>query len=148
MAFTGRQGEMTSLDRLLKEPYNPHTPALATIVGVGGVGKTALAVHWASQVADQFPDGQLFADLRGYDEEHAPVSPAAVLDRFLRALGIGAPQIPADPDERASLFRSLLSTRKTLIVLDNVRSFHQLRPCSRVADAAWCWPPAGRAWAI
>ncbi len=65
-------------------------------MGVGGVGKTALAVHWASQVADQFPDGQLFADLRGYDEEHAPVSPAAVLDRFLRALGIGAPQIPAD----------------------------------------------------
>ncbi|PWK69386.1 DNA-binding SARP family transcriptional activator [Streptomyces sp. CG 926] len=128
MAFTGRQREMTSLDRLLKEPYNPHTPALATIVGVGGVGKTALAVHWASQVADQFPDGQLFADLRGYDEEHAPVSPAAVLDRFLRALGIGAPQIPADPDERASLFRSLLSTRKTLIVLDNVRSFDQLRP--------------------
>ncbi|MFE2292902.1 BTAD domain-containing putative transcriptional regulator [Streptomyces sp. NPDC059452] len=128
MAFTGRQGEMASLDRLLKEPYDRCTPALATIVGVGGVGKTALAVHWASQVADQFPDGQFFADLRGYDEEQAPVSPAAVLDRFLRALGIGAPQIPADPDERASLFRSLLSTRKTLIVLDNVRSFEQLRP--------------------
>lgn len=128
MAFTGRQPEMAALDRLLKEPYNPHTPALATIVGVGGVGKTALAVHWASQVADRFPDGQLFADLRGYDEEHAPVSPAAVLDRFLRALGIGAPQIPVDGDERASLFRSLLSTRRTLIVLDNVRSFHQLRP--------------------
>lgn len=128
MAFTGRQREMAALDRLLREPYTPHTPALATIVGVGGVGKTALAVHWASQVADRFPDGQLFADLRGYDEENAPVSPAAVLDRFLRALGIGAPQIPADADERGSLLRSLLSTRKTLIVLDNVRSFTQLRP--------------------
>ncbi|MDQ0986982.1 AfsR/SARP family transcriptional regulator [Streptomyces sp. V2I9] len=127
-AFTGRLTEMAQLDRLLKEPYDRHTPALATIAGVGGVGKTALAVHWASQVADQFPDGQLFADLRGYDEENPPVSSTAVLDRFLRALGIDAPQIPADPDERASLFRSLLSTRKTLILLDNVRSFQQLRP--------------------
>ncbi len=128
MGFTGRQEELAALDRLLKEPYNLHAPAVATVVGVGGVGKTALAVHWASQAADRFPDGQLFADLRGYDEEHAPVSPAAVLDRFLRALGMPAPQIPAEPDERAALFRSLLSTRRTLIVLDNVRAFAQLRP--------------------
>ncbi|NWF28790.1 tetratricopeptide repeat protein [Streptomyces sp. PKU-EA00015] len=128
MRFTGRQEELARLDRLLKEPYQPHAPALATIVGVGGVGKTALAVHWASQAADRFPDGQLFADLRGYDEENPPVSPAVVLDRFLRALGTPGPQIPAEPDERAALFRSLLSTRKALVVLDNVRSFAQLRP--------------------
>ncbi|MBT2369785.1 tetratricopeptide repeat protein [Streptomyces sp. ISL-10] len=128
MRFTGRQEELALLDRLLKEPYQPHAPALATIVGVGGVGKTALAVHWASQAAERFPDGQLFADLRGYDEENPPVSPTVVLDRFLRALGTPAPQIPAEPDERAALFRSLLSTRKALIVLDNVRSFAQLRP--------------------
>lgn len=128
MRFTGRQQELAALDRLLKEPYQSHAPVLATIAGVGGVGKTALAVHWASQAADRFPDGQLFADLRGYDEENPPVSPAAVLDRFLRALGTPAPQIPEDPDERAALFRSLLSTRRTLILLDNVRSFAQLRP--------------------
>ncbi|MER5220658.1 AfsR/SARP family transcriptional regulator [Streptomyces flaveus] len=125
--FTGRQQELASLDRLLKEPYQPHAPAVATIVGVGGVGKTALAVHWASQAAERFPDGQLFADLRGYDEENPPVSTSAVLDRFLRALGIPGPQIPEEPDERAALFRSLLSTRRMLIVLDNVRSFAQLR---------------------
>ncbi len=128
MGFTGRQAEMAALDRLLKEPHRLHAPAVATIAGAGGVGKTALAVHWASQVADRFPDGQLFADLRGYDEEHAPVSPTVVLDRFLRALGMPAPQIPAEPDERAALFRSILSTRRTLLVLDNVRSFAQLRP--------------------
>lgn len=128
LRFTGRQEELAQLDRLLKEPYQPHAPALATIVGVGGVGKTALAVHWASQAADRFPDGQLFADLRGYDEDNPPVSPTVVLDRFLRALGTPGPQIPAEPDERAALFRSLLSTRKALVVLDNVRSFAQLRP--------------------
>ncbi|MGW0607452.1 AfsR/SARP family transcriptional regulator [Streptomyces sp. NPDC002640] len=126
--FTGRQEELGALDRLLKEPYRPHAPAVATIAGVGGVGKTALAVHWASQAADRFPDGQLFADLRGYDEGSPPVSPAAVLDRFLRALGVPAPHIPEDADERGALFRSMLSTRRTLIVLDNVRSFTQLRP--------------------
>ncbi|MFD6416127.1 BTAD domain-containing putative transcriptional regulator [Streptomyces sp. NPDC060194] len=126
--FTGRQPELAALDRLLNEPYLRHAPTLATIAGVGGVGKTALAVHWASQAAERFPDGQLFADLRGFDEETAPVSPAAVLDRFLRALGTPAPQIPEESDERAALFRSLLSTRKMLIVLDNVRSFAQLRP--------------------
>jgi DNA-binding SARP family transcriptional activator len=128
VAFTGRQQELAALDGLLTEPRDSRTPAVVTVVGMGGVGKTALAVHWANQVAGQFPDGQLFADLRGYDDQHEPVSPTAVLDRFLRSLGVPAAQIPPDPEERAGLFRSVLDTKRTLILLDNVRSFSQLRP--------------------
>ncbi|WP_308109429.1 AfsR/SARP family transcriptional regulator [Streptomyces antimicrobicus] len=126
-SFTGRTGELAALDRLLDHQGGASLP-VGSVVGTGGVGKTALAVQWAHQVASRFPDGQLFADLRGYDEEEAPRRPAAVLDRFLRALGVPGPQIPADQNERTALFRSVLDGRRVLIVLDNARSFQQVRP--------------------
>ncbi|MEU9031360.1 BTAD domain-containing putative transcriptional regulator [Streptomyces sp. NPDC048383] len=125
-SFTGRATELASLDRLLEHQGGPSLP-VGSIVGTGGVGKTALAVHWSHQVASRFPDGQLFADLRGYDEE-APRRPGAVLDRFLRALGVPGPQIPDEQAERTALFRSVLDGRRVLIVLDNARSFQQIRP--------------------
>ncbi|MGW2424535.1 BTAD domain-containing putative transcriptional regulator [Streptomyces sp. NPDC001709] len=126
-SFTGRRDELATLDRLLDHLDGAALP-VGSITGTGGVGKTALAVHWSHQVAARFPDGQLFADLRGYDEEEAPRKPSAVLDRFLRALGVPGPQIPADQVERTALFRSVLGGRRVLIVLDNARSFAQIRP--------------------
>ncbi|MFJ3928189.1 BTAD domain-containing putative transcriptional regulator [Streptomyces sp. NPDC090022] len=126
-SFTGRHGELAALDRLLDSVGGPSLP-IGSITGTGGVGKSALAVHWSHQVAARFPDGQLFADLRGYDEEEEPRRPAAVLDRFLRALGVPGPQIPADQVERTALFRSVLDGRRMLIVLDNARSYQQIRP--------------------
>ncbi|MFF1646913.1 BTAD domain-containing putative transcriptional regulator [Streptomyces sp. NPDC058240] len=126
-SFTGRHPELASLDRLLDHLDGGALP-VGSITGTGGVGKTALAVHWAHQVVARFPDGQLFADMRGYDEAEAPRRPGAVLDRFLRALGVPGPQIPADQNERTALFRSVLGGRRVLVVLDNARSFQQIRP--------------------
>ncbi len=116
--FTGRTGELHELDR-------PHS--LSVITGAAGVGKTALAVHWAHRVRDRFPDGQLFIDLCGYSA--APtVHPAGALARFLRALGVPAEQIPSATEEVAALYRSLLADRRMLIVLDNANSADQIRP--------------------
>ncbi|MCX5203684.1 tetratricopeptide repeat protein [Streptomyces sp. NBC_00237] len=126
-SFTGRNSELASLDRLLDQLDGQALP-VGSIIGPGGVGKTALAVHWAHQVVARFPDGQLFADMRGYDEAEEPRRPGAVLDRFLRALGVPGPQIPTDENERTALFRSVLGGRRVLIVLDNARSFRQIRP--------------------
>ncbi|MFE7762195.1 BTAD domain-containing putative transcriptional regulator [Streptomyces sp. NPDC057438] len=126
-SFTGRTAELAALDRLLDQ-VGGGALTVGAVAGTGGVGKTALAVHWAHQVVARFPDGQLYADLRGYDGEEAPRRPDAVLDGFLRALGVPAPQIPADRHERADLFRSMLDGRRVLIVLDNARSFAQIRP--------------------
>ncbi|MFE0100176.1 BTAD domain-containing putative transcriptional regulator [Streptomyces sp. NPDC059009] len=126
-SFTGRAPELAALDRLLDHLGGTALP-VGSLTGTGGVGKTALAVHWAHQVVARFPDGQLFADMRGYDEDEAPRRPGAVLDRFLRALGVPGPQIPADQVERTALFRSVLDGRRVLIVLDNARSYQQIRP--------------------
>ncbi|WP_158939497.1 BTAD domain-containing putative transcriptional regulator [Streptomyces sp. NRRL S-87] len=127
-SFTGRAQELSALDRMLDERLGQSPLTMAAISGIGGVGKTALALQWANQIAARFPDGQLYTDLRGYDETYEPVAPAITLDRFLRDLGVPAPQIPADPGDRAALYRSVLGGKRVLIVLDNARSFRQIRP--------------------
>ncbi|HEU4427034.1 MAG TPA: tetratricopeptide repeat protein, partial [Pilimelia sp.] len=90
-------------------------------------GKTALAVHWAYQIRDRFPDGQLYANLRGYAPA-PPMRPIDVLTGFLRAMGVTADRIPADEQQATALYRSVLAGRRLLVVLDNARSAGQIRP--------------------
>src|SRR5579875_2855134 len=103
----------------------PATLVISAAGGTAGVGKTALAVHWAHQVAGRFPDGQLYVNLRGDDR---PVPPAEALAAFLRSLGVPDPEIPPEEAERAARYRSLLAGRTMLIVLDNAGSAEQVRP--------------------
>ncbi len=114
-AFTGRSAELAALDELA----DGDQPGVALVTGAGGVGKTALAVHWAYHARDRYPDGQLFASLHGY-AAGPPARPGEVLARFLHALGVPAHQVPQDVEEAAALYRSLLWDRRMLVVLDNV----------------------------
>lgn len=126
--FTGRQLEIFETDTVLdRVAHTPTTPVILAVTGTAGVGKTALAVHWAHRVTGSFPDGQLYLDLHGYHPDR-PVDPAAALAAFLRALGVAPGTLPDDTDERAALYRSLLAHRRTLIVLDNASSVDQVRP--------------------
>jgi DNA-binding SARP family transcriptional activator len=116
--FTGRSSHLRQLDRGSR---------IITIVGPPGVGKSALTLHWAHSVTNRFPDGQLFLDLRGFDRQLPPVSPEQALARLLRGLGVPAERIPAEADEQASRYRTLLATRRVLVVLDNAASSAQVR---------------------
>lgn len=126
-SFTGRLSQLRRLDAL-SFGSGPASAVVVTLIsGMAGVGKTALAVHWARRVRNRFPDGQLWVNLRGHAPGE-PLSPAEVLTRFLHALGVPAEQVPVDLDEMAALYRSLLAGRRALIVLDNARSAEQVRP--------------------
>jgi DNA-binding SARP family transcriptional activator/Tfp pilus assembly protein PilF len=125
--FTGRHAYLESLDALLPDHGTSAPVVISAVAGTGGVGKTALAVHWAHRVLDRFPDGQLYVNLRGYDVAE-PIGPGAALEGFLRALGFDPAAIPSTVDERAALYRSALSGRRVLVLLDNARSTDQVRP--------------------
>lgn len=116
--FTGRSAE---LRYLLAEP-----DGVTAIDGMAGIGKTALAVRLAHELAPEYPDGQLFLDLHAYTPGSTPLTPAAALDKLLRAIGVSA--IPEDVDERAALWRTRSSGRRMLIVLDNAADTAQVRP--------------------
>jgi DNA-binding SARP family transcriptional activator/tetratricopeptide (TPR) repeat protein len=123
--FTGRDDEVASLTEVLTKP-RPGTVALASIAGLGGLGKTTLAVHVAHRIAERFPDGQLYADLRGASAD--PARPEDVLSRLLFALGVSPTGIPESMEERVALYRSCLAGRRILILLDNVAGEKQVRP--------------------
>jgi DNA-binding SARP family transcriptional activator/Tfp pilus assembly protein PilF len=127
--FAGRQPELVALTELLDQLPGPAgTVAIFAVAGMAGVGKTTLAVSWAHKVADRFPDGQLYVNLRGYSPSSIPTSPATAIRGFLDALGTPAHRIPSDLDAQSALYRSLLAGRRMLIVLDNARDAEQVRP--------------------
>ncbi|NUP51204.1 MAG: tetratricopeptide repeat protein [Catenulispora sp.] len=123
-AFTGRDDVLKELDQFAADG-DGSAIVVSAVAGAPGVGKTALAVHWAHQVAERFSDGQLYVNLRGYDPGE-PLTPGSVLEMFLTALGADA--IPQGTDERAARYRSLLSGKRVLILLDNARTAEQIRP--------------------
>ncbi len=136
--FTGRVAELAELDRLLSAApsrtdatkaagTSSTSVVISAVSGTAGVGKTALALRWAHRVRGEFPDGQLYVNLRGYDPDQ-PLPAAETLARFLRALGVAGQDIPLEVDERATSYRSLLDGRRMLIVLDNASSVEQVRP--------------------
>jgi len=125
--FTGRAAELKRLTELAGEAVADGTAGILVVSGMAGVGKTALAVRWGHQVASRFPDGQLHVNLRGFDPSRGPVPPAEAIRGFLGALGAPVERIPASLDARSGLYRSLLSGKRLLIVLDNARDAAQVR---------------------
>ncbi|MGX7671590.1 BTAD domain-containing putative transcriptional regulator [Plantactinospora sp. DSM 117369] len=127
--FAGRDTEVARLNTLLdsRDLRPGGAPGVLVLNGTAGVGKTALALHWSRRVAEHFPDGQLWVNLRGYDDR-ARVTPEHALTLFLRALGLPAAEIPADLDGQTGLYRSLMDGRRMLVVLDNAGDAEQVRP--------------------
>ncbi|MEV0388956.1 NB-ARC domain-containing protein [Nonomuraea sp. NPDC050643] len=128
--FSGRDAELATLDRLLpsadEEP--PNTVTTCVISGTGGIGKTSLAVHWALRVRDLFPDGQLYVDLRGFSPASTPMPATEALRVLLGFLQPPHHRIPATFNEQMRLYRTLLTGRRVLILLDNAREPDQVRP--------------------
>ena len=125
--FVNRTADLQRLDTVLGQDLEHSGPAsVCVIAGTAGVGKTSLAVRWAHRNRNRFPDGQLYVNLRGYDPGE-PVTATQALERFLTAFGVPAAAVPAEVEDRSALFRSLLASRRVLIVLDNAATVGQVR---------------------
>lgn len=142
---TNRERELAALDRFRERAVRGEGPTAVTISGLGGVGKTALALHWLHGLRAAVPDGQLFAGL-GAQSPDGPVRPGTVLGMFLRALGVPAEGIPGATEERLGLYRSLTAERKLAVLLDDAVSAAQVRPllpsgtCVAVVTSRWRLP--------
>lgn len=126
-SLAGRQAELEWLDSLVERADAGET-TIAVVSGTAGVGKSTLVVWWAHRVAEHFPDGVLFASLRGFDPHHPPLEPAELLTQFLLGLGVETAQVPDRLHERVALYRSLIAGRRMLVLLDDARTAEQVRP--------------------
>ncbi|MEQ0565749.1 BTAD domain-containing putative transcriptional regulator [Amycolatopsis sp. NEAU-NG30] len=141
--FAGRENDLKALHALLPEALDAgaSTP-IASVEGMGGIGKTALAVHFAHEIADRFPGGQVYLNLRGYGPGE-PVEPLAALEAMLTALGVPCEAIPADLDGRAASWRTHTAGRRLLVLLDNANRTEQVSPllpgpgCLVVVTSRW-----------
>lgn len=125
--FTGRTDELASISRICGKPGRGAAPVLA-LTGVAGIGKTAIAVRWAHQHRDLFPDGQLYLDLRGFDSGNMPVETGAAVRMLLDALGVPAAHVPSALTPQMDMYRGMLAARRVLLLLDNARCADQVRP--------------------
>ena len=131
--FAGRLQELVRLDAALAQAERERSAGSVAVVisavsGTAGVGKTALALQWAHQVASRFPDGQLYVNLRGFGPDGQPAEPSEAIRGFLDALGVPEAAIPAGVQAQAALYRSLLAGKRVLVVVDNARDAEQVRP--------------------
>jgi DNA-binding SARP family transcriptional activator/tetratricopeptide (TPR) repeat protein len=126
-SLAGRADELAWLDGLVTRAEAGET-TIAVVTGTAGVGKSTLVVWWAHRVAPRFPDGVLFASLRGFDPHHPPLEPAELLTQFLLGLGVETAKIPELLHERVALYRSLIAGRRMLVLLDDARTAEQVRP--------------------
>ncbi|MFG1918585.1 BTAD domain-containing putative transcriptional regulator [Micromonospora sp. NPDC048898] len=135
--FTGRAAELAQLSRVAAEVNRGRSSSvIVTIDGLPGVGKTLLALHWAHQMTDRFPDGQLFVDLRGFDPTEPALSSDQALIHLLAGLGVPDQQMPVGTDALSAMFRAMVNDRRFLIVLDNVRDEEQVRPLVPVSPGS------------
>ncbi|MEV0260052.1 NB-ARC domain-containing protein [Streptomyces sp. NPDC050617] len=125
--ITDRAAELSALERYRAHSGEDGHPTLAAVSGLGGVGKTAMALAWLNTLRPHFPGGQLYADL-GTHSPGGPADPGEVVGHFLRALGVPAPQVPAAFAERSALYRSLTAERRLVVLLDDAASAAQVRP--------------------
>jgi DNA-binding SARP family transcriptional activator/Tfp pilus assembly protein PilF len=126
--FVGRATELSRLDEMLGPAGTPAGEAVVQlIVGLPGIGKSALATAWAHRAAQRFPDGQLYVNLKGFSPAARPVTPEQAICGFLQALGVPSAELPEALDERAALYRSLLAGQRVLVLLDNARDADQVR---------------------
>jgi Cdc6-like AAA superfamily ATPase len=139
--FVGRVKELEQLDDWRRTAATNGRPlVISAIDGAGGIGKTSLAVRYARHLADSFPDGQLYLDLRGFDPKRPPLTTTEALSQLLWSLG--CTRQPSDPEVQKSTYRALLSAKRVFILLDNAVSPEQVRDLLPGPRTACCWSPA------